>query len=421
MQTCLGFEKVSITPCLPVRLAGFGGSRWAHSVHDDLYARIFLFKAQEEILWVQLDLVAVDDVLIHLIAEKTKIKNKNIILSATHTHSGPFGCLSNEETAVQGLESIFGDLNANYLNEVAQKISEATMLLKEKAEPFEYRILQGKVHGLGTDRHDASLACDEDALLLEFKLQSGKRCLLTRMACHPTVLNAENTEITADFPYAIEKFMEQFELVAFVNGSCGDMSTRFTRQNNGFTEAERFGKVVVNQLNDLLNQDIPYRNDFSIQVNQRNFEVQAKIVDSVEVAEAKLAQAKVNLEDGKKKNLTAKEIRILESYKEGASNNLLATRNKGDYETFSLSVSWIQLPKFNLITVPVELFSKLSNPLKELLNAEFIGYSNGYFLYMADENAFDQGFYESYSSPFQKGAAEKLMQEIADWVKARNE
>ena len=72
-----------------------------------------------------------------------------------------------------------------------------------------------------------------------------------------------------------------------------------------------------------------------------------------------------------------------------------------------------------MITVPVELFSKLSNPVKTRWNAEFIGYTNGYSLYMADENAFDQQFYEAMSSPFEKGAGEQLIQEIGDWLEEK--
>ena len=35
---------------------------------------------------------------------------------------------------------------------------------------------------------------------------------------------------------------------------------------------------------------------------------------------------------------------------------------------------------------------------------------------MADENAFDQQFYEAMSSAFEKGAGEQLIREIGDWL-----
>lgn len=55
-----GFDRLDITPILPVRLSGFGKVRWANEIHDPIMARLFLFKGEEENLLIQLDLVAVD-------------------------------------------------------------------------------------------------------------------------------------------------------------------------------------------------------------------------------------------------------------------------------------------------------------------------------------------------------------------------
>ena len=39
--------------------------------------------------------------------------------------------------------------------------------LKNKLKSFRYRLLQGKIQGVGTDRHDPTWPCDDDLFVLE--------------------------------------------------------------------------------------------------------------------------------------------------------------------------------------------------------------------------------------------------------------
>lgn len=412
-----GFDRLDITPILPVRLSGFGKVRWANEIHDPIMTRLFLFKGEEENLLIQLDLVAVDDLLYTMIEKKTGIKKDRIVLMATHTHSGPVGTLDTTKGALNGLDSIFGEVNTNYCECIADQVSDSVNHLRECLQPFTYRILKGKVEGLGTDRHDLSLPYDEDMLLIEFKLADGKRALLTRMSCHPTVMNQENCCVTADFPGAIEPLFPEYQQVAYVNGSCGNMSTRFTRKGNGFEEVERFGKLVAKQMKELLNKPIPFKEDFSLCIKRKEIELPPRKFDTIEEATRKLEETKAKYEEGKKMNLDEQALRVLKSVYEGAQNNMFAAMRASSLSKLMLSISWIKLPEINLITVPCELFSTLSDLIKEELNSEFIGYTNGYFLYLPDEESFRKQVYESFSSPFAAGSGELLMNEIKKWVK----
>lgn len=418
MTMQVSFEKIDVTPALPVRLSGFGKVRWAQTAHDPLYARLLLFSGEQETLWIQIDWCAADAMLYQQIAELPGIHTPNLILSTTHTHSGPCGTVRCDQGILKGLDPVFGDYNACYVTETARRIADGVQRLRTRKQPFEWRILRGTVSGLGTDRHDPKLPSDQDAFLLELITQDQKRCLWTRMACHPTVLNGENLMLSADFPGALEICFEDAELVAFVNGSCGDMSTRFTRRESSFAEMERLARMAADQLKTLLNQPEPLSpgESLTLSVHQNTFRVKAKVLDPVEVAEEKVRTLSAQVEQARREGADAQALRLLESLKEGAENNLLSCRNASGLREIPLSVSCIRLPSVNLITVPVELFSKLSNPVKTRWNAEFIGYTNGYSLYMADENAFDQQFYEAMSSPFEKGAGEQLIREIGDWL-----
>ena len=115
------------------------------------------------------------------------------------------------------------------------------------------------------------------------------------------------------------------------------------------------------------------------------------------------------------KGVSAQELRVIQSFYEGAQNNLLASKSLADLTEIHVPVSALKLNDLTLIFTPCELFSKLSSPLKKH-GLEFIGYTNGYHLYMADEEAYDRQFYEAASSPYAKGSGEHLMNQIKEWI-----
>lgn len=412
----IAFDKVNISPDCPVRLSGFGKKRWANTIHDELFARVFLFQEEEkEILWVQMDLVGIDDFLFNLIQQSTGIAKENCIISCTHTHSGPVGTLRTDTGILQGTDPIFGEINACYCHKIANAIGTKVNQLRNELSPFVYKLVTGKIQGLGTDRHDPQLPCDEDMLVVEFKSET-KKALLIKVACHPTVLNGDNLEVSADFPYAVEKNLSNYAMCALVNGSCGDMSTRFTRQASGFDEVERFGKLVSNQVQALLETTSSYKDDFKIQSYKRTFTLKVKQADPIDVAQMKLKEATQKVAEGKEKGISSTELRLLQSLKEGAENNFLMSQLLSRYQTVDLSIGVIDLAGYWLVTVPVELFSKLSNPLKEkLTNLDYIGYTNGYMLYMVDHEGYQKGYYEAGSSIFEVNEAERLMNEIEQY------
>lgn len=409
----LAFNKIDLTPSLPVPLSGFGKVRIAEKVHDPIHARVFLFEGNEEILWVQLDLCAIDDAVLDLVINKTSLKPHQILLSATHTHSGPGGTLSTHQGMLKGMNPVFCDFNMDYCEFIAEKIAQCVHQLRGELKESKLRILKGKIHDLGTERHDANLPCDNDLVVLE--LTSGdKKALIVRAACHPTVLNADNLEVTADFPGAIEPHFEQHELVAYVNGSCGNMSTRFTRKGQGFDECARFGKLAADQIKELLKHN-EVLSDYKAEISQNHFNVPARQIDPLPVALEKLEKAKAAVDQAIKNQVSPTQLRVVQSFYEGAQNNLLASKSLADLTEINVPVSALKFNDLTFIFTPCELFSSLSGPYKTL-GLEFIGYTNGYHLYMADEHAYEKQFYEAASSPYAKGAGELLMKQIKEWI-----
>ncbi|MCM8821802.1 MAG: neutral/alkaline non-lysosomal ceramidase N-terminal domain-containing protein [Candidatus Omnitrophica bacterium] len=111
----IGYHKVDITPRTNTELCGYGFylNRKSTGIHDNLFAKAVYIGAdslKNEILFISCDLIGINREIIVRIREKiekeTKIRPQNIIISSTHTHSGP---------ATLFLEGL-GKMNKKYLD-----------------------------------------------------------------------------------------------------------------------------------------------------------------------------------------------------------------------------------------------------------------------------------------------------------------
>ena len=80
----IGFNKQCITPKLPIPLRGYAGVRIAEKVHDHLYTRCLAIEQNDvRHLFVQCDLIGVDDSVINAVHEKIldlNIKKEHLIV-----------------------------------------------------------------------------------------------------------------------------------------------------------------------------------------------------------------------------------------------------------------------------------------------------------------------------------------------------
>ncbi len=91
---CLGISRVDITPKIGGNLYGYNPNIYSESVHDNLDVTAFAFSANEKTaLMLSVTVCSVNDVLQSNIrkeiSEKTGVPFGNIMICATHTHSGP--------------------------------------------------------------------------------------------------------------------------------------------------------------------------------------------------------------------------------------------------------------------------------------------------------------------------------------------
>ncbi|MFQ6042334.1 MAG: hypothetical protein ACE5PV_15870, partial [Candidatus Poribacteria bacterium] len=111
----IGCGASRITPELGVSMAGYFTERKATAIHDDLYAKAMIFDDGN----VSAGLLCCDLICLHkdevakirkIISDKTGVKGENVMICATHTHTGPrtrtFRMSEDDEVTLQWLEGL---------------------------------------------------------------------------------------------------------------------------------------------------------------------------------------------------------------------------------------------------------------------------------------------------------------------------
>ncbi len=421
----LGIGKEKLTPHKTARLAGFAARRDVTGVHDDLYARVFSFHRDDSsppYLIIQLDVLNVDHLYMTTLCDLLAplgITENDFIVFCSHTHSAQGGIFDVSSGHKSMMREMIGDNDPELLQALLENSMKAIKQSLENPQEFTSRMAHGTLEELGTNRHSPDMRSDQNVFLIEFTMADGTKALLYNLSCHPTVMNHENMQITADWPGAVNAILgSEYSMVAFFNGSCGDMSTRFTRKESTFDEVNRYGNIVASKLRSLLSEAKPF-NLSDISLSYHGITLQEAEVDSVQVAAEKLAQAEKAYAQKQTETDDVTILRKAYSFVEGARMNHFRAQaflghTPGD---FVVNVGLLHLGSVTIVCSPFELYSVLAMQLKDCYNVEMFGYTNCLLGYMADADSYDAGDYEALSSRFAKGQGEAYIQKLMDLLK----
>lgn len=406
----IGFAKREITPPLGLGLGGYAGYRPNSGVHDPLYCKAVLLE-QEGVRYalIVLDLLCADESLCARIAGETAkfgVAKERLIVAAIHSHAAPVGVIPGEGTLARVNEAIIPENPeyADYMKTVVRAASEACGGATSMLEAFRVRVARGAMPPVGSERHTGAPAKGK-LTVAEFRTDSGKSLVFYNFPCHPTVLSAANLLVSADFVGGIEKLLGA-DMAIFANGAAGDISTRFTRRESSFEECARMGKVASEYVRDLL-RDKPLVDPVPLRGCHATVKLPARQVETEEAAQKQLEETIARWQQALADGADAATVRILKSYVEGAGVNLEFARNLGDIREFSVPVTVFKFMGLSFATVPGEFYSTL---LPE--NTAALCYANGYYRYLADQNAYDAGHYEALAAIARRGSGEILSNTI---------
>ena len=402
----LGFAKRDITPPLGLELGGYAGYRPNSGAHDPLYCKVILLEqAGIRCGLIVLDLMCADESLCGKIAAAVAhlgITRERLIVSAIHSHAAPAGVIPGGGSLARVNETIvpenpgFGAYMESVVAAAAAACEEAASVM----EPFQVRAARGEIPPIGSERHTGA-APKGPLAAVEMRTISGRKLIFYNFPCHPTVLSAANLQVSADFVGGIEELLD-VDLAVFANGAAGDISTRFTRRESSFEECARMAKIAAESVLNLL-RDQPFAPPQPLTGCHAVVTLPARQVDTVAQAKKQLEEATQRWQQAVADGADAGTVRILKSYVEGAGVNLEFAHSLGGIREFSVPVTVFRFAGLSFATVPGEFYSTLLPA-----DVSAICYANGYYRYIADQNAYDAGHYEALAAIVSRGGGEYL-------------
>lgn len=406
----IGFAKKEITPPLGMELGGYAGYRPNSGVHDPLWCKVILLEQEtERYALVALDLMCADESLRDSIAAAVMplgIKKRHLIVSAIHSHAAPAGVIPGAGPLARINEAIVPE-NPDFGAYMQAVVSAAAAACAEAAaglEAFRVRTACGAMPPIGSERHTGAPA-NGTLTAVEFLLDSGRNVIFYSFPCHPTVLSAANLLVSADFVGEIEKHLDA-DMAVFANGAAGDISTRFTRREATFEECARMGSLAADRIREVLSQAV-LADPAPLTGRFETVALPARQVETEEAARRQLEEATLRWQQAVAEGADAGTVRILKSYVEGAGVNLEFARSMIGIREFTVPVTVFRFAGLRFITVPGEFYSTLLMP-----DTTAICYANGYYRYIADENAYEAGHYEALAAIVARSGGEKLSNTI---------
>ncbi len=415
----IAYKKRLINPIFPCGMDGYNEKRFrlnqteefnesseetvrtAKNQLDDIELSTLVIQAGQTMVLNALDLALLDDDycqrVIELVSKKSGISSESIILSCSHTHSSPMTSKGLFTPQVP---------DAEYLDDIASAIvlnvKDCLRNLKEASATFSTHSIKGffnnrnNPEGYYRDKIDRIDFFDSEGLEL---------VSLLNIACHPTVLGAQNHYVSADFFGPLRKYVQaRIKMpVMVVNGECGDVSCRLLKHGADWDEVERTGVGIGQQvLSDTATKTLDFSNLEIIKVPY--------LIDYFPKKNAYLLEKKAEL-NRKIANLetnSREAAKIRTSYLVDVEAKLALNQIQYRLNCFVFNFSDIRF-----IAMPFEIDSTLGKRLREFDEKETIlcAYSNGFHIYAVNKEEYGKVF-ESYNTHFPYGAADELVDKI---------
>lgn len=425
----VGAAAVVITPPPGTPMAGYYSERGAEGVHDDLYAKaLVLEKDGTRAALVSLDLISTTRGIVmearREIEKRTSIPGANVLISASHTHTGPEFSSRGPRSAALGGQS---DLALRYSAELPGKIALAVQQAEKTLVAARLGLGRGKEEGIAFNRRfhmqdgrvgwnpgilnpnilKAAGPIDPEVAVAHFTT-TDKKPLATCVNYAVHLDNVGGSKISADMPAVVAKLLGELHgpkaVTVYFTGCCGDVNhinVAWGAPQKGHEQAARMGIMLTAEVLrtfPLLKTSEPG----TLQCKSAIVPLPLPKISAEEIEKARSVAEQFRAAKGKG-------IPFLDSVNAFKVLDVEARQGKPhevEVQVIALGrdIAWVSLP--GEIFVELGLAIKQDSPFKHTQIGEL---ANGSIGYIPTRRAYTQGNYEVISARCAEGSGELLV------------
>jgi neutral ceramidase len=421
---CVGAAAVTITPPDGIPVSGYYYVRNSEGVLDDIYAKaMVLDDGQVRAAMVVCDLNYLPRAVVvearRIIEGKTGIPASNVIISATHAHTGPAlaGDLSLDDFLTNG-----NKLSQDYAQQLPKCIAQAVEEAHQRRTPVSVSYGDVSEPNISFNRRfwmkDGSVGWNpgklnpniirpigpiDSQVNVIYAETADKRALLTYVNFALHLDTTGGTLISADYPATLARRLADYRgpkmLTIFANGASGDINHLDVNWDDPQTspeEAKRLGTIlaadVLKSFTHLINVQ-----DFTIRVRSEAVQLPLAEITEEELRESRAIIAR--------HDPNTPFLQLVKAY-----NALDVAAQQGKPFDFDVRViglgrdiAWVALP--GEIFVELGLSIKAASPFRQ---TNVVGLACGGH-YVPTRSAYAEGQYEVIETPFAEGAGDILV------------
>lgn len=386
-----GLAKVDITPAIGTELCGhFRADLKSTGIHSNLYAKaLVLDDGEKEVVLVSCDLLGVTSTLAasarKRIEEMTGVKSGNVMISCTHTHSGP-GSMPLR---------VVGKSDEAYQDQLVKKIAGAVYLASKDVKEACMGLGVG-IEELAASRRvkwpDGSIRFDwldpnvppKEPIDKELKVITIRdKCRKTlgvviNFACHPVTIGGKAFNlISSDFPGVatslIEKVKGDGTIAMFFNGAYADTHPRkdlvpgynYYSQIDGDELTMTLGTILGAAALKISERTLTH-SDVSIDVLSEVVKAPLEKLPTEEELREKIPKEKQRLEELMKAAAPSHELFWLKQNLDWYDYLLKLYSQGKRFETYEdLEIQVIRIGDIYIVGIPGEVFSRIGLEIKK--------------------------------------------------------
>jgi neutral ceramidase len=425
----IGIATQNITPKLGIPLAGYYSERGADGIHDPLNAKVIVLESDGvKAVLVGLDLIGTIRPTVEearkLITQQTGIAGRNVMISATHSHTGPIFAGSRRFDALGGQH----DLAQEYTSTLPRLIAAAVQSAHSKLLPARVFFGRTRVEGLAFNRRfhmrDGSVGWNpgkfnpniirvagptDDELAVVYFEDAQARPLATYVNFAMHLDTVGGTHFSADYPFTLSEYLGRAKhpdmLTLFTIGCAGDINhvnVQWANPQKGHSEAARIGTILaagVLRAYEKLQTNSP---DARLRISSELVSLPLPEISEADVVSAEKIANAVS-------EKTAPAPKFMDQVQAFKVLDIAARKGepqKVEVQVIALGqeIAWVSLP--GEIFVELGLTIKAGSPFKQTIIAEL---ANGSIGYIPTRRAYSEGNYEVVSARCAEGSGELLV------------